>query len=145
MNKKIIVFGGAGFIGSFVIEELLKKNYDVLAVDINKSKYIPKSIYEQCDILDRDTIKKTIKEHKPDYIYNFAGFANLDDAIANPIRAIELNILGNLNILDACKEFNIKRFIYASSAYAMSEKGSFYGISKLSSEKLIEEYNRKFG
>ena len=53
--------------------------------------------------------------------------------------------MGNLNILEACKNNNIKRFVYASSAYAMSDKGSFYGISKLTSEKLTEEYYKKFG
>lgn len=46
-------------------------------------------------------------------------------------------------ILEACVQYNIKRFVYASSAYAMSDKGSFYGISKLSSEKIIEEYSLK--
>ena len=46
-----------------------------------------------------------------------------------------------MNILEACVANNIKKFIYASSAYAMSNKGSFYGISKLASEKIIEEYH----
>ena len=57
---------------------------------------------------------------------------------------MELNILGNINILNACLKAKIKRFIYASSAYAMSDKGSFYGISKLTSEKIVEEYAVKF-
>jgi UDP-glucose 4-epimerase len=47
--------------------------------------------------------------------------------------------------LEACKKYQVKRFVYASSAYAMSDKGSFYGISKLTSEKLVEEYYKKFG
>lgn len=77
-------------------------------------------------------------------MYNLAGFANLDLAIKTPVKTMQLNILGNMNILEACVANNIKKFIYASSAYAMSNKGSFYGISKLASEKIIEEYYEKY-
>jgi len=143
MSKKVIVFGGAGFIGSYVVEELLRRNYKVIAADIKLSKYIPEEIFEKCDILDKERVNELVS--KVDIVYNFAGYANLDDAIANPVRTIELNVLGNLNILEAAKQSNIERFIYASSAYAMSDKGSFYGISKLTSEKLVEEYYKKFG
>jgi len=143
MSKKVIVFGGAGFIGSYVVEELLRRNYEVIAADIKLSKYISEEIFEECDILDKEKVNELVS--KVDIVYNFAGYANLDDAIANPIRTIELNVLGNMNILEASRRNNIERFIYASSAYAMSDKGSFYGISKLTSEKLIEEYYKKFG
>jgi len=145
MNKNIVVFGGNGFIGSYVVEELLKNNYNVISADLNPSKYVDEKYFIQCDILDKNRVHEIIKNAKADIVLNFAGFANLDDAIANPIKAVELNVMGNLNILEACKNNNIERFIYASSAYAMSDKGSFYGISKLTSEKLVEEYYKKFG
>jgi len=143
MSKKVVVFGGAGFIGSYVVEELLGRGYEVIAADIRWSKYVPKEIFEKCDILDKERVKELVS--KADIVYNFAGYANLDDAIADPVRTIELNVLGNMNILEASKNNNVERFIYASSAYAMSDKGSFYGISKLTSEKLVEEYYKKFG
>ena len=143
MHKKVVVFGGCGFIGSYVVEELLSKGYEVIAADLQSSKYVDNKYFQKCDILDKDKVNSLIKNS--DIVYNFAGFANLDDAIANPVKAIELNVMGNLNILEACKNHKIKRFVYASSAYAMSDKGSFYGISKLTSEKLIEEYYKKFG
>jgi UDP-glucose 4-epimerase len=143
MNKKVVVFGGAGFIGSYVIEELLKRNYEVIAADIKLSKYIPKEIFKECDILDKKRVNEIV--FKADIVYNFAGYANLDDAITDPLRTIKLNVLGNLNILEASRQNKIERFVYASSAYAMSDKGSFYGISKLTSEKLAEEYYKKFG
>lgn len=143
MLKKVIVFGGCGFIGSYVVEELINNGYDVVVADLNYSKYIDKKYFKRCDILDEKAVNEIVKE--ADIVYNFAGFANLDDAIANPTKALELNVMGNLNILEACKNNNIKRFVYASSAYAMSDKGSFYGISKLTSEKLTEEYYKKFG
>jgi UDP-glucose 4-epimerase len=93
--------------------------------------------------LDKRGVEEIVKN--VDMVYNFAGMANLDEAIENPLKAIELNIMGNMNILESCKKYHIDRFIYASSAYAMSDKGSFYGISKLTSEKLVEEYYKKYG
>ncbi len=143
MPKKVVVFGGCGFIGSYVVEELINNSYEVIAADLNSSKYVNEKYFIKCDILDVKAVNEIVKNAS--IVYNFAGFANLDDAIANPTKALELNVMGNLNILEACKMHHIKRFVYASSAYAMSDKGSFYGISKLTSEKLTEEYYKKFG
>ncbi len=143
MHKKVVVFGGNGFIGSYVVEELLNQGYEVISADLNTSKYVDDKYFKKCDILDADAVNSLVEG--ANVVYNFAGFANLDDAIANPVKALELNVIGNMNILEACKKYHVKRFIYASSAYAMSDKGSFYGISKLTSEKLTEEYYKKFG
>ncbi len=143
MRKKVVVFGGNGFIGSYVVEKLLSVGYEVISADLIPSKYVENKYFESCDILDKDRVNSLVEG--ADIVYNFAGFANLDDAIANPVKALELNVMGNLNILEACKKHHVKRFVYASSAYAMSDKGSFYGISKLTSEKLTEEYYKKFG
>ncbi len=143
MLKKVVVFGGNGFIGSYVVEELLKQGYEVISADLNSSKYVDDKYFKKCNILDIESVNSLVEG--ADIVYNFAGFANLDDAIANPIKALELNVMGNMNILEACKKHHVKRFVYASSAYAMSDKGSFYGISKLTSEKIVEEYYKKFG
>ena len=143
MHKKVVVFGGNGFIGSYVVEELLNQGYEVISADLNTSKYVDDKYLRKCDILDADVVNSLVEG--ANIVYNFAGFANLDDAIANPVKALELNVIGNMNILEACKKYHVKRFVYASSAYAMSDKGSFYGISKLTSEKLTEEYYKKFG
>ncbi|RXJ66842.1 UDP-glucose 4-epimerase [Halarcobacter ebronensis] len=143
MSKKIVVFGGCGFIGSYLVESLVNSSYDVVSADINPSSFVDNKYFKKCDILDYNSVYEIVKD--ANIVYNFAGFANLDDAIENPTRAIELNVMGNLNILEACRVNKIERFIYASSAYAMSDKGSFYGISKLTSEKLIEEYYKKYG
>jgi len=143
MLKKVVVFGGNGFIGSYVVEELLSNGFDVVSADLNSSKYVDDKYFQRCDILDKKMVEELVEGAH--IVYNFAGFANLDDAIANPVKALELNVIGNMNILEACKIHHVKRFVYASSAYAMSDKGSFYGISKLTSEKLVEEYYKKFG
>ena len=148
MNKNqmnVVVFGGSGFLGSYVADELTRKKYNVTIADLNKSKYIQDNQkFIKVDILDIDNIKSIIKDAH--IVYNFVAIANLDDAIHDPINTMNVNVIGNLNILEACREQgNISRFIYASSAYALSDEGSFYGISKQSSEKLTEEYYERYG
>src|SRR5690606_24126608 len=144
MAKSVIVFGGSGFLGSYLASELLQKNYDVVIADVRESDFNHDAIFEKCNILDRAEIASVFDRHPAEYVYNLAGFANLEDAASDPISSINLNVIGNLNILEAAKNAEVKRYLYASSAYAMSQKGSFYGISKLCSEKIIEEYQAKY-
>lgn len=145
MNSKIVVFGGSGFIGSYLVEELVARGYNVTVADIRTNKYIQDVNFVKCDINSNEEIANVLS-NDVDFVYNFAGFANLDRAVNNPSATIRLNIMGNLNILEEVRKLPaIKRYIFASSAYAMSDKGSFYGISKLAAEKIIEEYNKKYG
>ena len=141
--KKVIVFGGSGFLGSYVVEELLARNYTVIVADTIKSPYIPEKIFKKVDILNLDDVKNAV-EADIDFVYNFAALANLDEAVNKPLETMELNVIGNINILESCKGKNIKRFVYSSSAYAVSKKGSFYGLSKQFSEKIIEEYKNRY-
>lgn len=140
--KKVVVFGGLGFLGSYLVEELLARTYEVIVSDLAPtSKY---ENYISCDIMNKTQVAAVIAEDV-DMVYNLAGFASLDKAIDFPYETLNLNVLGNINILEVCRARKIERFIYASSAYAMSNKGSFYGISKLASEKIVEEYYKKYG
>jgi len=144
MNK-VVVFGGSGFLGSYVADELSRRDYDVTIADLLPSKYLQSNQkFERVNVMDIENIKSIIIDAT--IVYNFVAIANLDDAIHDPINAMNINVMGNLNILEACKQNNqIKRFIYASSAYSLSCEGSFYGISKQSSEKLTEEYYKRYG
>lgn len=143
--KKVIIFGGSGFLGSYVADELTRRGYDVVVADIVKSKYIKNNQeFIETNILDAKNVQKIVKD--AEIVYNFAAIAELEDAIHDPIGTFSINVMGNLNILEACKNVaTIKRFVYASSAYALSNEGSFYGISKHSSEKLTEEYYKRYG
>ncbi len=142
--KKVVVFGGSGFLGSYVVDELAKRGYVVRIADITKPSYSPAtSEYLECDILDSDIVQKAVEGC--DIAYNFAGLADINIAIHEPLKAINLNVIGNINILEACRAARIERFVYASSAYAVSNKGSFYGISKHASEKITEEYGKRYG
>lgn len=142
--RKVVVFGGAGFLGGYLVEELVDRGYSVLAVDIVEELPLPIDVkYLKCDIMDRISVNHLITD-EVSIVYNLAGFANLDKAIDHPYDAMNLNVMGNINILNACRDKNIQRYVYASSAYAMNDKGSFYGISKLTSEKIVEEYKKRY-
>jgi UDP-glucose 4-epimerase len=143
--KNVAVFGGTGFLGSNLVEALLERNYEVFSLDLKAPEIDSKATFVEVDILNRDAVNEVFEKYDFEVVYNLAGFANLDKAVEFPIETFQLNVIGNMNILEGCRIKNVKRFVYASSAYAMSDKGSFYGISKLSSEKIIEEYEKKYG
>lgn len=144
MNMKVVVFGGSGFLGSYLVEELLDRGYQTTVCDIERMDYdIQGYNFIECDIMSADQVSNAVSQDV-DFVFNLAGFANLDEAVDNPYRTMELNVLGNINVLEACRKKDIVRFVYASSAYAMNNKGSFYGISKLSSEKVVEEYYKRY-
>ena len=143
--KKVLVFGGFGFLGHYLVHELLNRGYKVTVADIHENEKLESKItYVKCDITSKKNVESVFKNMQFDVVYNLAGFANLDTAVKYPIETIQLNVIGNMHILEQCVKNKVSRFVYASSAYAMSNKGSFYGISKLASEKIIEEYLKKY-
>ena len=144
-NTKVLVFGGFGFLGHYLVHELLNRDYEVTVADINNNEKLESKIaFIECDINSIENVENVFKNKQFDVVYNLAGFSNLDTAIKYPLKTIQLNVIGNMHILEQCVKNNISRFVYASSAYAMSNKGSFYGISKLASEKIVEEYLKKY-
>lgn len=143
--KNILVFGGLGFLGSYLTNELSSRGYRVTVADINaQGNRIDGVQYVECDISSADEVEKVFGLEEFQVVYNLAGFANLDNAIKEPLKTIELNVISNMYILEACVKQKGIKYVYASSAYAMSNKGSFYGISKLASEKIIEEYHNRY-
>ena len=143
--KKVVIFGGSGFLGSYVADELSCRGYKVIIADLVESKYLKKEQeFRKVDILNIKEIESVLKDVS--IVYNFSAVAELEEAVNNPLKTFDVNVTGNLNILEVCKHNReIKRIVYASSAYALSNEGSFYGISKQTSEKLTEEYFKKYG
>lgn len=141
---KIIVFGGSGFLGSHVADVLTEAGHDVTVFDLKPSSYLQSGQQMYIgDILNHEQVLDAVNGH--DVVYNFAGIADLDDATTKPIDTIRLNIEGNANILEACRQADIDRFVYASTIYVYSNKGGFYRCSKQAAESYIEECNRKYG
>jgi len=141
---KAIVFGGSGFLGSHVADCLTDNGFEVTVFDLLKSPYLR---HDQRmvigDILDFNKVEEAVKGC--DYVYNFAGIADIDVAHQKPLEAIEVNVLGNTNILDACRINQAKRFIFASSIYVYSDFAPFYRSSKQACELIIEDYQKAFG
>jgi len=90
--------------------------------------------------LDKELLNKTIAGSEA--VYNFAALADLDFARDKPIETVEINILGNIHVLEACRLNGVKRFIFASTVYVYSREGSFYRCSKQAAENYIEEYQQ---
>lgn len=128
-KSKVIIFGGAGFLGSHLAEALDNRGWEVVIFDITNGD----------DIKDYEAVDNAIKDC--DVVYDFASISNIDCDDASKI--YETNIIGNLNILKACVKYDVLRYIYASSIYVYSDKGSFYRISKQACESTIEEYYQK--
>ncbi len=140
---RIVVFGGAGFLGSHTADVLESAGHDVVIFDRNPSQYLgPKSKMVVGDINDREKVEETVID--TDIVYNFSGVADIQEAVINPLKAIETNVLGNSIILDACVKSKIERFIFASSMYVYSDLGSIYGASKQASEIITESYSSEF-
>ena len=141
MKDKVVVFGGAGFLGSHVADIMSEEGYCVTVFDIKTSKYL-RDDQEMItgNIRNRDLIKKVIQGAK--FVYHFAAIADIKEAQENPVEAVEVNILSTTYILDACREFGVERFVYGSTIYVYSEHGSFYRSTKQASELIIENYQR---
>jgi len=140
---KIIVTGGSGFLGSHLADKLTEAGHKVVIYDLKKSKWLKKNQKMiKGDILDTKTLEKEIKN--TDIIYHFAGLSDLEKALDKPIETINKNILGTVNILELCKKYKVKRFIFASTIYVYSQEGGFYKSSKRAAEDYIEEYEKKY-
>lgn len=140
MNK-VIVFGGSGFLGSHVADKLTDSKYEVTIVDINKSNFLKKNQkFIKEDIINIKYNSSIFKNCN--YIFNFAGIADIDESLKFPEKTITNNILNNFKLLEIVKKNNIKKYIFASSVYAGSNSGNYYSISKNTCEDYIILYSK---
>ena len=142
--QKVLVTGGSGYLGSHIADALSNKGYVVTILDQKESKYL-RSDQEQIlgNINNLNFLKSVLSNF--DAVYHMAAIADIDECHKRPIDTMNVNILGTVKLLEACREANIKRFIFASSAYVYSESGSFYKISKQACEQMVQEYQKLYG
>lgn len=159
--NKILVTGGAGFIGSHLVDDLIEDGQKVIVVDNlssgKKENINHKAKFYRIDILN-PKISEIFKKEKPDFVFHFAAHIEARESVKDPIFDAKTNILGSLNILENCRKFNIKKIIFASSGgeiYGEAKKNptpedyfpqplSPYGASKLAIENYLYSYYRLF-
>ena len=139
-NKKILILGSSGFLGSHLVKFLLKNN-EVVQFDMNPPpQKIANSEFIKGSILDKTLVTSAMKD--VDIVYHFAAMTDIDIVNESPAQAIEVNIAGTSNVLEACVQEKIERFIFSSSVYVYSEFGGVYKSTKQACELLIEDYNK---
>jgi len=142
--KKAVVVGGSGFIGSHVADHLSDAGYQVTIYDNTMSQWLREDQEMVIgDVQDTGKLNQAIRDAY--VVYNFAAIADINQALKQPIKTANINIIGNLNVMDACHNHGVKRFFYASTVYVHSREGGFYRCSKQASEAYVEEYQKIYG
>jgi UDP-glucose 4-epimerase len=161
-NIKCLVTGGAGFMGSHLVDVLIEESYKVVVVDNlstgKKENLNRKAKFYKMDIQD-SRISQIFKRERPDFVFHFAAHINARESVGDPIFDAKNNIIGSLNVLENCRKFKVKKIIFASSGgeiYGAAKEIptseeyppsplSPYGVTKLAVEKYLFSYYRLFG
>jgi UDP-glucose 4-epimerase len=166
--QTILITGGAGFIGRHIVKELISKNCkviiidnfsncnDIFATNLRKQSSPRENlrVYKQ-DIRDSEAMSKVFGSEKVDACIHLAAKIGVEDSMSQPLETISVNVLGTLNILQACSQYNINNFVFASSAAVYGEPkrlpirethlpqpNSPYGASKLAAEALVSSFRK---
>lgn len=160
---KILVTGGAGFIGSHLVRRLMANGDDVVVID-NLSSGLSENLPNEVrlivmDVQD-DALLELFQKERFDAVVHLAGQTMVDVSIEKPDHDAMENIIGGIKILEACRQTNVKRVIFSSSAAVYGDVSeddlpvresqalapmSFYGLSKLTMEKYLELYKKTYG
>ena len=140
---RVVVIGGSGFLGSHTADELSSCGHEVVILDRQESIWCSKDqIMMTGDILDRDDLRGALKG--ADYVYLFAGIADIEESSSKPLETISLNVMGVVNTLEEARLAGVRRVIFASTMYVYSRFGSFYRASKQAAETIIEAYQEHY-
>ncbi|PKM71125.1 MAG: capsular biosynthesis protein CpsI [Firmicutes bacterium HGW-Firmicutes-17] len=170
---KILITGVTGFIGFHLANLLLAKNHDIIGLD-NLNNYYEQSLKEdrllileqysnfvfyKADLKDKPSVDQIFETHRPDYVVNLAAQAGVRYSISNPYAYVDSNLIGFMNILEACRNYPVKHLLYASSSSVYGgNKGipfstnhnvdhpvSLYAATKKSNELMAHTYSHLFG
>jgi len=157
---KVLVTGGAGFVGSHIVDECIRQGHDVVIVDNLvsgfESNLNPAAKFYKLDIVDK-AVHDVIEQEKIEAIIHQAAQSAVPPSMKDPKYDANVNIIGTMNLLDAARSFGIRKFVFASSAaiYGMPDYVpldeehplrplSFYGLSKKVDEEYIRMYAQYF-
>ncbi len=160
---KILVTGGAGYIGSHTCVELLNENYDVVVLDNFSNSYekalhrvekiTGKSLeYYKTDLLNKQDVSNIFTEHKIDAVIHFAGLKAVGESVAIPLNYFHNNVTGTLHLLEVMNQFDVKNVVFSSSATVYGKPASLpikehfplsatnpYGRTKLMIEEILQD------
>lgn len=155
LNSKILVTGGAGYIGSHTVRELQAAGYDVLVID-NLSSGNPSTVNCQLivgDLSDSSLLEKVFSEFRIEAVLHFAGLIIVEESVHYPEKYFQNNVSASLNLLNVATRHGVRKFIYSSSAAVYGEPKSTpiketqectptnpYGETKLMFEKILHSY-----
>ena len=155
---RILVTGGAGYIGSHVVKALGQRKYEILVYDNLSTGHEWAVLYGRLvkgDLSDKFFLDRVIKEFKPDAIMHFAAFIQVEESVREPLKYYRNNTVNTLNLLEAMKENGVKNFIFSSTAavYGIPEKIPVnedaplnpinpYGSSKVAVERILSDLSQ---
>ncbi len=139
---RVAVTGGGGFLGGHVSDELVRRGHDVLVIDTAQVA-VHDRVAETIDIRDVEAVREAIDGYEA--VFHCAAIADLDQARKEPRSAIEVNVLGTLNVLEAAAQAGVSRFMHASSVYVFSKGGSVYRTTKRAAENLVQDLSVSLG
>ena len=159
---KILVTGGAGYIGSVVTEELIKDGHDVVVYDSlykgHRDAIAPGAEFVQADLADTATLTSTLKSREVEAVIHMAADSLVGESYQNPAKYYRNNVLNGLNLLDAMRESSVQRLVFSSTAAtygepeeqpiteaAVNAPTNPYGETKLSFEHALRWYDEAFG
>jgi len=154
-----IVTGGSGFIGSHVVDKLLDAGHEVIVLDHRVEPHRSDVEFNDVDIIDFASVLDATKGC--DYIFHLAAMSNVNHVFEKPVYSVELNVTGTINILEAARQNNCKRVIFASTVWVysgcngsyvnestpffMPGAGHIYSSSKIACEFFICDYQKLYG
>jgi UDP-glucose 4-epimerase len=157
---RIAVTGGCGFIGSHVVDHLIRDGHDVAVLDVGRRWINPEARYRHADIFDAAALD--IMMAGADAVFHLAGAADVNDVAADPVRAVRLNVEGTTRVLDAARSARVERFVLASTVWVygaaigrgeltedapidLRNPGHVYVATKLAAELLVHSYHEMYG
>ena len=158
---RITVTGGAGFIGSHLVDRLIEDGHTVQVIDNlytgNKEFVHSKAQFVELDIRD-PKLYSVLEEFRPDYIFHEAAQTEVSTSMSNPMLDCDINLMGLINLLNAAVKLEVKKFLMPSSAAVygnldtlplneemIGNPSSFYGLTKLTTEHYLRIYHESFG
>ena len=158
-----LVTGGAGFIGSNLVDRLINEVHDVTVIDNESSDahdqfyWNDKSNNYKYDICDYVMCSDVFKRHQPDVVFHLAAEARIQPSIIDPLKAVETNMVGTATMLQLSRKYDVKRFIYSSTSSAYGLKNNVplkedmpndclnpYSVSKTAGEELCKMYSKLY-